>query len=196
MNFLGHFYLSYPDKNLLLGNFIADDIKGKAYQNYPSEIAKGILMHRTIDDLTDHHPYSKICLDMVRPAAGKFAGVALDILYDYEIARNWNKYSDLGLKAFSERVYTILYEMKEYFTKSSGRMFQYMSGDNWLLHYSTKDGIQTTLENMGRRIKHENNLDKIMPQFEEYEVAFGKQFELFFKELQKEINKKYKTPNP
>ena len=191
MNFLGHFYLSYPDKNLLLGNFIADDIKGKAYQEYPPEIARGILMHRTIDDLTDHHPSSKVCLDMIRPATGKFAGVALDILYDYQIAKNWSKYSDVSLKKFSEEVYTTLYGMREYFTERSSKIFQYMSGDNWLLQYATREGIQTVLTNMGRRIKHDNNLGKVMPEFEKIESAFGKQFEIFFAELQKEIKKKY-----
>jgi len=55
MNFLGHFYLSQDDPELIVGNFIADYVKGKKYQDYPSGISKGIMMHRNIDHFTDSH---------------------------------------------------------------------------------------------------------------------------------------------
>ena len=55
MNFLGHFYLSQDDPELIVGNFIADHIKGKKYIDYPSGISKGIMMHRNIDHFTDSH---------------------------------------------------------------------------------------------------------------------------------------------
>ena len=55
MNYLAHFYLSHHDENLIVGNYIADDIKGNKYLDYPQEIQKGILLHRLIDDYTDNH---------------------------------------------------------------------------------------------------------------------------------------------
>lgn len=52
MNYLAHLHLSNNDKNLIIGNYIADDVKGKAYLNFPLEIQKGIILHRKIDDFT------------------------------------------------------------------------------------------------------------------------------------------------
>ena len=59
MNFLGHFYLSQHDPELLVGNFIADYVKGKRYLDYPPKISEGIMMHRQIDHFTDTHEMVK-----------------------------------------------------------------------------------------------------------------------------------------
>ncbi len=56
MNFLAHIYLSGEEEGVIIGNFIADGIKGKKYKNYPLSIQKGILLHRGIDSFTDQHP--------------------------------------------------------------------------------------------------------------------------------------------
>ena len=53
MNFLGHLYLSKKNADFLIGNFIADEIKGKKYLSYPNEIQNGILFHRKVDTFTD-----------------------------------------------------------------------------------------------------------------------------------------------
>ena len=71
MNYLAHFYLSNHDKNLIVGNYIADDVKGKAYLDYPLEIQKGILLHRKIDDFTDNHPIVNISKNRIRTDQNK-----------------------------------------------------------------------------------------------------------------------------
>ena len=48
MNFLAHIYLSGNDEEVILGNFIADGIQGKAYENFQKGIQTGILLHREI----------------------------------------------------------------------------------------------------------------------------------------------------
>ena len=42
MNYLAHIYLSNDNKEITIGNFIADGIKGKKYTEFPKEIQKGI----------------------------------------------------------------------------------------------------------------------------------------------------------
>ena len=56
MNYLAHLYLSSGNKDLMIGNFIADHVKGNAINNFSDEIISGIKLHRLIDDFTDHHP--------------------------------------------------------------------------------------------------------------------------------------------
>ena len=55
MNFLAHIYLSGDNDLIKIGNFMADGIRGKEYENYPDAIQKGILLHRAIDTYTDSH---------------------------------------------------------------------------------------------------------------------------------------------
>ena len=55
MNYLGHLVLSGQDDEVLLGNFMADAVKGSSYKMYSTGVQKGILLHRKIDDFTDKH---------------------------------------------------------------------------------------------------------------------------------------------
>lgn len=56
MNYLAHIFLSGSNRKVQLGNFVGDAVKGSSYKNYPPDIAKGIQLHRAIDDYTDRHP--------------------------------------------------------------------------------------------------------------------------------------------
>jgi acyl carrier protein phosphodiesterase len=56
MNFLAHFYLTRHDKELTVGNFIADFVRGSAKNLFDSKINEGIRIHRSIDSFTDSHP--------------------------------------------------------------------------------------------------------------------------------------------
>ena len=55
MNFLAHIFLSGNDEEVMIGNFIADAVKGRDYLGYSDGIVKGILLHRRIDAFTDSH---------------------------------------------------------------------------------------------------------------------------------------------
>ena len=55
MNYLGHLVLSGQDDEVLLGNFMADAVKGSSYKMYSTGVQEGILLHRKIDDFTDKH---------------------------------------------------------------------------------------------------------------------------------------------
>ena len=53
MNFLAHLYLSGNNEPVMIGNFIADHLKGKQWMALPEEIQKGVVLHRFIDSFTD-----------------------------------------------------------------------------------------------------------------------------------------------
>ena len=54
MNYLAHIYLSFDNKPLAVGNFIADAVKGKQYLKYPEEIQKGIQLHNQYDLISNY----------------------------------------------------------------------------------------------------------------------------------------------
>ena len=105
MNYLAHFFLSNNDENLIIGNYIADDVKGKAYLKYSSEIQKGILLHRKIDDFTDNHNVVDNSKSLIRHHQNKFTPVVMDVFYDYFLANNWSTYSEKELLEFTNQIY-------------------------------------------------------------------------------------------
>ncbi len=108
MNFLAHIYLSGDDEEIIIGNFIADAIKGNKYNGYSNGIRFGILLHRKIDTFTDNHQVFKQSVQKLRPAYGKFSGAVVDMLYDHFLAAKWQEYSDVPLKAYSTKIYKII----------------------------------------------------------------------------------------
>ena len=92
MNFLAHIYLSGDSRELLIGNFIGDYVKGKDYEKYPPAIQDGILLHRKIDWFTDDHSITKKAKKLVRGQYGLYAGIVIDIFYDHYLSANWDQY--------------------------------------------------------------------------------------------------------
>lgn len=74
MNYLAHIFLSGPNRKVQLGNFVGDAVKGSSYKNYPPDIAKGIQLHRAIDDYTDHHPAVCEVVHRLQPEFGRYSG--------------------------------------------------------------------------------------------------------------------------
>ena len=95
MNFLAHIYLSGSDPDILLGNFMADQIKGRDLSSYGHNVRNGIILHRMIDHFTDTHVVSGEARAILRPSMGKYAGVVLDVFYDHFLATKWNDHHDV-----------------------------------------------------------------------------------------------------
>ena len=151
MNYLAHFYLSFPNDKLVVGNFIADDVKGNKFQTFEYGIARGIQMHRFIDHYTDTHP---ICLEakkVLYPHFHKYAGVVLDVYFDHFLAKNWIQYSTIPLEEFCKQTELILEKHKDLFSEKMLNIFFGMKHHQWLLRYSSLTGIEKTLQGMSKR---------------------------------------------
>jgi acyl carrier protein phosphodiesterase len=191
MNYLAHFYLSDNNEDYIIGNLLGDFVKGNKLKDYSEGIARGIQMHRSIDEYTDAHPYSKFCRDILRPQLHKYSGIALDILYDYCLAINWRIYSNQDLNVFSNYIYHTINNHSHLYTTELKRMILYMQNENWLLMYQHQEGIEKTFYGMSRRIKSENNLTASFSIYKTHEQEFNQAFEYFFADIRKEIQSKF-----
>ena len=88
MNFLAHAVLSFENPELMVGNFIADFVKGNDYLQYQDPVKRGILLHRDIDQFTDQHPTVRLSKSRLYDAFGHYAGVIVDMYYDHFLAAN------------------------------------------------------------------------------------------------------------
>ena len=183
MNFLAHIYLSGNDEDVTIGNFIADGIKGNRYLKYPPGIAKGILLHRNIDTFTDAHPTVHKSTARLHKNYSHYSGVIVDILYDHYLAKNWSTYSDKPLDEFVQDFYELLRKNFTILPARIQRMMPYMIADNWLLSYSTVEGISKILAQMNVRTKGVSKMNLAVAELEEYYDEFETEFTSYFDEL-------------
>jgi len=183
MNFLAHIYLSGNDTDVIIGNFIADGIKGKKYKNFSTRIQKGILLHREIDTFTDAHPIVRQSTKKLHQNYGHYSGIIVDILYDHFLAKNWSRYSDVPLEEYVENFYQLLRDSFEILPTRIQKMMPYMIADNWLLSYATIEGISKILAQMNYRTKNQSKMNLAVVELEEYYEEFEAEFTAFFDEL-------------
>lgn len=183
MNFLAHIYLSGEDEGVILGNFIADGIKGKRYLKYPKSIQKGILLHRNIDTYTDQHLTVKQSTARLHENYGHYSGVIVDILYDHFLAKNWANYHQQPLAEYVDDFYQLLRNNFTMLPARIQRMMPYMVSDNWLLSYATVPGIGKILTQMNVRTKGRSKMNFAVMELEEFYSEFEAEFTSFFSEL-------------
>lgn len=185
MNFLAHIYLSGKNEELILGNFIADSIKGKKYLNYPPGVQKGILLHRRIDHFTDTHPVVRASASKLHKNYSHYSGVIVDIFYDHFLASEWNNFSDIPLENFVADFYKLLQKNFELLPAPIQHFLPYMVAENWLLSYASLEGISRILYQMNIRTKNIVQMDLAINDLKEHYGEFQNEFHVFIPQLQK-----------
>ncbi len=183
MNFLAHIYLSFGHKEITVGNFIADSIRGKKYLKYPKGVQRGILLHRHIDTFTDAHPTFRQSTKRLHANFGHYSGVIVDIFYDHFLAKNWERYHKQPLEAFTLEFYELIEDHFDILPENVQRMMPYMMADNWLLSYAQLDGIARVLEGLNRRTQNRSKMNFAILDLEAHYPKFEAEFFSFFDEL-------------
>lgn len=153
MNFLGHLYVSGNDPLVIVGNFMADAVKGRDLSRFPEAVQKGIRLHRAIDSFTDDHPLVAAGKQRVREKAGRYAPVVMDLFYDHLLAAHWHKWHNEKLSAFTDRIYALLRQHMDILPDRTRHMLPYMIAGDWLGSYATMNGLGRALQGMARRVK-------------------------------------------
>lgn len=184
MNFLAHIYLSGTDNGVKIGNFMADSIRGRQYENYPIQLRKGIILHRAIDSFTDNHPIYRKSKHRLHEKYGHYSGVIMDIVYDHFLAKNWATYSNELLEDYAQNFYVLLQERFDELTEKTQKILPYMIGRNWLVSYATLEGLEMILFQMDHRTKNRVAMQEAIVEVKTYYTEFEEEFTLFFAELQ------------
>lgn len=187
MNYLAHLILSGRNEDILFGNFIADYVKGTGLGHWPPWVKKGIQLHRKIDTFTDQHPLTAQGKLRLRLYCGKYAPVALDIIYDHFLAVHWQQFHHQTLAGYLDSTYPILNARKAEMPVRMQHMFMYMYRDNWLGNYFYPEGIQRALTGLSKRTKFESNLENAYDGMMKYYDDFTEEFLVFFPSLQKHV---------
>ena len=192
MNFLAHLYLSKNNPNIMIGNFIADHIKGNNYEGFSKEIQQGIFLHRAIDTYTDAHTLVRKSKRRLHKRYGHYGGVIIDIFYDYFLAKNWAKYSEIPFDVFTDAVNKMFSEASDGLPIKSQEFIQYMIAYNLLFNYQFEDGIEKVLNGMNQRTKGKSKMNLAIEDLKELNKEFEEDFILFFEDLRNFSDQKLK----
>tara|TARA_Y100000996_G_scaffold70326_1_gene47490 strand:+ start:3884 stop:4474 length:591 start_codon:yes stop_codon:yes gene_type:complete len=189
MNYLAHAYLSGINKDIAIGNFIADNIKGNNYKKFNINWQKGILLHRFIDSYTDSHyifrEHSKLFFNSHR----HYSRVLIDIFYDHFLAKNWKKYSLTSLVSFELDFYKTLKENLNKFPSDILHKINFFIDQNLFTKYSSIDGLIYVLKKMENKTVYESNLVTSIDKFISFSPKMELQFFIFFEDMINAVNK-------
>jgi len=191
MNYLGHFYLSGTQPDVIFGNFIGDVIKGSNWKAYPESIQKGILLHRFIDDFTDNHPDTKLAKSRIRSHFSITSSIVIDMYFDHFLSLHWQKYHHQTLLKFSSKTFKKLKFFENEMPSYTGILYQKMRDENWLTSYKSIKGIAFALSRMGKRVKFHNNWDIAEEVLKENYIRLEQDFHRFFPLLILQVKNKY-----
>lgn len=197
MNFLAHLHLSGNDEAVMVGNFIGDFVKGRDLKaQFGPGIARGVELHRAIDEFTDRHALVKQSKSRLWPTYRHYSSVIVDIFYDHFLAAGWPAYSSEPLEQYAQRAYALMASHHHILPEQVRYMLGYMTRGNWLLNYAEVEGIQRALTGMSRRASFESKMDQAVTDLRLHYPEFQSDFNQFFPELKQFSEDWLKSANP
>lgn len=193
MNHLAHLYLSSDDDEELVGQFIADAVKGNDFNLYLPKIRKGILFHRWIDSYTDTHDLVKELRAAYRPKMGLYSGVLIDLVFDYYLAKDFQIHAGRELVEFQHFTFSVLNKYEETFPDKMKNYFFHMKDKEFMMKYAHPKGMAAIVRQMGMRYSRADALIAAADQFDDYAEMASDCFPKFFEELKVEFELKRRS---
>ena len=183
MNFLAHMLCSDGTPHSMLGNFIADFVKGDVEGRFPAEVVEGIRHHRRADLFTDSHEFFAASRRLVGSQRRRYAGIIIDVVYDHFLATSWGRYCSTPLDEFVARVYENLGQHHVRVPHPVPMVIEKMASEDWLRTYGTREGIDRTFRRISRRLRHENPLGTAIEDLEQNYDLLRDHFHIFFPQV-------------
>ena len=159
MNHLAHLALAGDEPAMLVGAFLGDFIKGRLESRFPPDIERGIRLHRAIDVFTDMHPHVKASSKRFEPPYRRYAGIILDVVFDYLLAQSWSRYYETDLATFSQATLERLVAHHEFMPADAEAMARRMLEVNSLAAHGEERFLSGSLSRLSQRLRHDNPLD-------------------------------------
>ena len=190
MNHLAHLYLSSDREEEMVGQFIADAVKGNDFNFYSPNIRQGILLHRWVDSFTDTHDLVKELRAAYRPKLGLYSGVLIDLVFDHYLAKDFQFHTGRELEEFQQFTFRVLNKHEESFPDKMKNYFFHMKDKEFMLKYAHPVGMAVIVRQMGMRIPSGESLMAAGDFFLDYVEMASDYFSSFFEELQREFELK------
>lgn len=189
MNHLAHLFLS-PDSELhRVGSLLGDFARGLDPAALPSPVQEGLRHHRAVDAFTDQHPEVLASKRLFSSRRRRFAGVALDILYDHYLLRHWYRFSAVPPDDFIDQVYRELQENRPIMPEKMQTVTGQIARHDWFRSYQDLDNIGFALDRVASRIRFRHSFDGIIEEIKAHDQELEARFLSFFPDLRTHARK-------
>lgn len=185
MNYLAHAVLAQPSAYSLVGNLLGDFCKGVDLSALPEGVLAGLVNHRAVDRYTDGHPLVQHARQQFSAKRRRFAGVALDVLFDHFLIHHWQAFYPEPFPQAKQRLYEQLAKAEPLMPVRMRQTMQKVRQQDWLSAYQHLPSLALALDNIAARIRFSNEfggiIEEIEPNYSELEQVFLQ----FYPELQR-----------
>lgn len=183
MNHLAHTFLAPDSPEARVGSILGDFTRGVDINALPDKVALGVRHHLAVDVYTDKHPEVLASKRLFSRERRRFAGVALDILYDHFLLRHWRAFSDLDQNAFVRQTYRDLQRHEAVMPPTMVKVTRRMVAHDWFGAYQDLDNIGYALDRVAGRVRFRNGFAGIIEEIRDQEAELERHFLAFFPEL-------------
>jgi len=183
MNLLAHALSASPDAEVMLGSLIGDFVRGRIDPALPPKVRAGIALHRAIDAYTDSHAVVAAARALFAPPFRRYAGILLDVWFDHLLARQWARFGEGDLDAFSDRVRSLLRIDAGLVPERMRGFVAYLEANDLPAEYRDIAMIGQALRGMSRRLKRVNPLGEALPVLAALHAPLQQCFDAFFPDL-------------
>ena len=195
MNHLAHTFLAPDSPEARVGSILGDFTRGLDWDHVPSPVLAGVRHHLAVDVFTDQHPQVLASKSLFSRERRRFAGVALDILYDHFLLRHWEQFSDWDKDTFIRTVYRDLQNHQALMPDNMAVVTRRMVEHDWFGAYQDMDNIGYALDRVASRIRFANRFTGIIDEIRANESELEEHFLAFFPELQAFANRFPESPH-
>jgi acyl carrier protein phosphodiesterase len=192
MNHLAHCLLARQNPEWIVGNMVADHVRGRVSDlPYSAGIRTGIAQHRLIDTFTDTHATVRAACELLHPTQHKFAPIVIDVCFDYFLARHWSLFAaDIALPEFGTAVCQALIAHENILPEPLKKRLPLMVAHNFLTTYQTTEGMFMAFRNIAKRATFDTNLAQAVADVLAHETALETHFLTYFPLLQTHCQEK------
>ena len=184
MNYLAHAWLARHSDDAILGALLGDFVFGQSVlQDWRPSVRMEIVRHRRIDRYTDTHP-SVVAARILFGELRRYAGIVLDVYFDHRLARDWRRWNDAPLDAFTTRIYRVLREHRDELPPRLHAIAPRMAAHDWLGSYAQRDSVDGVVRGIATRLsRNGERLVECLDVLRANEAAVDAAFETFFPDL-------------
>jgi len=177
MNYLAHTLLADPTPHGFAGSLLGDFWHGALDPAWPPALAHGVMLHRHIDAATDRHPEFAAVRALLPSPLRRYAGIVLDVGFDFVLTRQWPLHSQLPLRAHVDAVNGALNGIAEaaYVPPEFASFARHAAAVDLLARYGEVVTMQRAFRSLSRRLARDNPLatawDVLAPLLRALELA-------------------------
>jgi len=184
MNYLAHLFFADDQPQARIGNLLGDFCHGVDIDLLPEGIRQGLRLHRAVDNFTDRSTEIAAAKAYFAPKRRRFAGIALDMLFDHFLIRHWSRFHPQPFALYKTQLYQKLLTELAQMPVTMQPTVRAIVHQDWFGAYADIRQLGLALDRVAQRIRFANHFTgaatDIQAHYPELELLFLQ----FFPKLQ------------